>query len=516
MTMASLECTTTVTPITGRRTKSGAQAVEIRNVERTKVVQRYVAVGTVAWAGFVVTDLVAARVNDSSLLYLLALRFAGVVIGVGLYFALDTVTLGPRQLEHFESALNPLAALFISLAAARCGGLTSPLALGVAISTMMRSLLPSPWHRALAGTLPSALLFPAVMLAASRWSPTIALQLETPVAVWTFLQNTVFLVLAAALAAGGSHLLWSAKEEIHNARTFGNYRLVARIGSGGMGDVWLARQMPLDRRVALKILKPGTMRDPGAIRRFKREAEAASSLTHPNTIRIYDYGASEEGISFIAMELLDGMDFELLVERLGPLPPARAVHLALQICESLAEAHRRGIVHCDLKPANLFVTKMGDEYDFAKVLDFGLARAQSASEHTTQDVVLGTPAYMPPEILRGERPVPQSDVYAMGAVLYWLLTGSTVFVTRRVQEFVLAHLERVPERPSTRLGRDLPADLEAVVLTCLAKEPAERYVDAGDLAEALSRCKCAGTWPAAAARGAWDPIRPSLRRLRSA
>src|SRR5262249_43725546 len=160
----------------------------------------------------------------------------------------------------------------------------------------------------------------------------------------------------------------------------------------------LARQMPLNRLVALKILKQSTLRDPSALRRFKREAEAASSLGHPNTIRVFDFGASDDGVFYITMELLDGLDLEAIIDRIGPLPAARAVHITKQVCASLAEAHTRGIIHCDLKPANIFITRVGEDFDFAKVLDFGLARLLVASDHTTVDSIRGTPAFMPPEI----------------------------------------------------------------------------------------------------------------------
>ena len=270
--------------------------------------------------------------------------------------------------------------------------------------------------------------------------------------------------------------------------------------------------MPLNRRVALKILKESTLKDPAALRRFKREADAASSLQHPHTIKVFDFGASDDGVFFIAMELLDGMDLEAIVERVGPMPAARVVHLARQVCDSLAEAHGRGIIHCDLKPANLFVTRVGEEYDYAKVLDFGLARLNATDSHATVDSMRGTPAFMPPEVVKGETPSPASDVYSMGAVLYWMITGSPVF-RGNFHEAVVAHVERDPEPPSARLAEHVPADLEAIILKCLAKTSAARYPTAKELGEALAKCEAAGKWDATEARASWKDLRPSVTRM---
>jgi eukaryotic-like serine/threonine-protein kinase len=487
--------------------------VELELAERKNAVRRFLAMGTVAWTVFIATDFVAARVHGTPLEYLVALRLAGAGIGLTLYLGSGFVRMSTWRLNVFEGSLNPLAALFVSLQALPCGGMESPLSMGVVSVTLIRGLLPAPWSRALPSALGSALVYPVVILVASRVSPAIAAQLDIPIAVWTFTQATLFLVLGACVATAGSHLLWSAREQVDEARKLGSYRLVARIGSGGMGEVWLARQMPLNRRVALKLLKESTLRDPTALRRFKREAEAASSLQHQNTIRVFDFGASDDGVFYIAMELLDGMDLEALVEQLGALPAARVAHLGRQVCGSLAEAHARGIIHCDLKPANLFVTKVGDDYDFAKVLDFGLARLTVGHGHTTVDSIRGTPAFMPPEIIKGEPVTAASDIYAMGAVLYWMVTGTPVFTGKRIHESVIAHLEATPERPSVRLGREVPADLEAVILKCLAKQPDDRYGSARELEAALTACSCGTKWSRDAARASWQELRPSLNKV---
>src|SRR5262249_4389641 len=243
------------------------------------------------WTAFVITDLIAARVHGAQLEYLIALRLTGTGIGLTILLLTRVESLPLYVFQIIEGVAPPLAAFLVSLAALRCGGAMSPLAFGVATIALVRAILPAPWHRALPCTLACALTFPICVLVAKTWRLDIALQLQDPIIVWTFVQTTIFLVLGACVAAAGGHLLWGAKEQIHEARRLGAYRLVTRIGSGGMGEVWLARQMPLNRRVALKILKETTTRDPASLRRFKREAEAASSLVHPHTIRVFDFGA---------------------------------------------------------------------------------------------------------------------------------------------------------------------------------------------------------------------------------
>jgi serine/threonine-protein kinase len=484
--------------------------------ERRQSFRRFMKMSVLAWTAFVVTDIVAARVHDASLAYLVALRLTGTGFGLVLYLACSSKRLSPRLLSAFEIGSTPIAGLLVSLGALPCGGVDSPLALGVAMVAVTRGVLPSPWCRTLPAALGAALTFPATMIVAASVFPTIAEQLGDPRRQWMFAQTNLFLVLGAFVAGAGSHLLWSAKEQLHQARRLGQYRLVARIGTGGMGEVWMARQMPLNRRVALKILKERSLNDPTALRRFRREAEAASSLQHAHTIRVFDFGASDDGVFFIAMELLDGLDLEAIVDRLGPLPAARVVFLARQICDSLAEAHARGIIHCDLKPANLFVTQVGDNHDYAKVLDFGLARSSVGDNCSTVDSMRGTPAFMPPEIVKGESPTSESDVYSMGAVLYWMVTGSPVFRGSSFHESVLAHVEKTVESPSERLGDNVPADLEAVILRCLSKARGDRYASAKDLEAALAGCSCANQWDATAARSSWNELRPSVSRLPTA
>ncbi|HEY8073403.1 MAG TPA: serine/threonine-protein kinase [Labilithrix sp.] len=483
--------------------------------ERKRALTRFMAMSTIAWTSFFLTDLLAVRGLGAPLEYLAAMRFAGTGIGFAAYAVARSRGATLRTLDLVEAIVFPAASLLVSFSAIPVGGITSPLALGVAMVTLARAIVPAPWRRALPIALASALTFPAAMAFASR-GPAVAAQLASP-AAWTFGLTSLFLVLGAFVAAAGSHLQWSARRQLREARRLGAYRLVTRIGSGGMGEVWLAQQMPLDRPVALKLLKKRVLtEDAGAVRRFRREALAASRLSHPNTIRVFDYGASDDGVLYIVMELLDGLDLEALIARIGRLPPERVVHLARQTCASLAEAHAQGIVHCDVKPANVFVAHVGDDHDFVKVLDFGLARVLAGPGATTVATgIRGTPAFMAPEVVRGERPGPDSDVYAMGALLYYMLTATTVFEAGNVTHLITAHLEQQPVLPSKRLGAPLPTDLEAAIMRCLAKDRAARFANAKELEEALAACSVANAWTADDARAAWELVRPSLTLKRT-
>lgn len=482
--------------------------------ERRARMRRFLRIGTAAWAVFLFTDAFAARALGVPIEVLVGLRIAGAAVGLAAYGLAKHKDLSERALTTIEAAVFVAAGLLVSIGAILSGGLRSPLAQGVVIVTLFRTVLPAPWVRALPIALGCALTFPTALLIGAAFDPALAAHLASD--RWSLGLSTMFLVLTAALASVGSHMQWDARKQVHEARRLGAYRLVARIAAGGMGEVWLARQVALNRNVALKILKERILTEAGALRRFQREAEAASTLTHPNTIRVFDFGASDDGVFFLAMELLDGLDLEDLVERVGPLPPGRVIHLARQACASLAEAHHRGLVHCDVKPANLFVAKLGDELDFVKVLDFGLVRVMSGPGATTIDAIRGTPTFMPPEVVRGEPVGPESDVYSMGAVLYFILTGTTVFQTSSYHESLLAHLETEIEPPSRRLGTKVPADLEAVVMKCLSKKRGDRYVTAREVEAALAACTDAASWTQEHARASWALLRPSMASIRTA
>jgi hypothetical protein len=290
------------------------------------------------------------------------------------------------------------------------------------------------------------------------------------------------------------------------ARQLGQYALEEKLGAGGMGTVYRARHAMLRRPTAVKLLDPDKMSD-GAVARFEREVQLTSGLTHPNTVAVFDYGRTPEGIFYYAMEYLEGMNLDDLVTRFGPLSEARVVYLLRQLCGSLAEAHAAGLVHWDIKPANIFLTCRGGLYDFVKVLDFGLVKAAAGMAEanlTNPNAVMGTPLYPAPEAVhQPDQADARRDVYAIGAVGYFLLTATPVFSGESVMDICMKHIKEAPQPPSARLGRPVSPDLEGLLLRCLAKSPSDRPADAREVLRALESCPVQGSWTATEAAAWW-------------
>lgn len=290
------------------------------------------------------------------------------------------------------------------------------------------------------------------------------------------------------------------------ARRLGQYTLEEKIGSGGMGSVYRARHAFLRRPTAVKLLDLERVSSNG-IARFEREAQATGLLTHPNTIILYDYGHTPEGLFYYAMEYLEGINLSQLVDRHGPQPEARVVSILTQACGSLAEAHDAGLIHRDIKPANLFLTCRGGIFDFVKVLDFGLVKSTGVAgelDVTGPNHMPGTPAYLSPEaIARIDRIDHRADLYALGAVGYFLLTGTPVFTGYSAVELFMKHARVEPDRPSSRLGRTVSPKLESLLLRCLSKRPEDRPADARELGEALASCEVEAPWTQAEAAAWW-------------
>jgi serine/threonine-protein kinase len=317
----------------------------------------------------------------------------------------------------------------------------------------------------------------------------------------------IFLLMGLCLAVYGAHRINVLQERMAAARQLGPYRLRERLGAGGMGEVYLAEHRLLKRPCAVKLIRPERAGDPALLRRFEREVQAMTRLSHPNAAQVYDYGHTEDGTFYYAMEYLPGLSLDEVVRRHGPLPPARVVHLLRQVCGALAEAHGLGLVHRDLKPSNIMVCRFGERADVAKLLDFGLVQGidldDPATRLTRAGTVLGTPEYMSPEQARGETALdPRSDLYNLGATAYYLLTARPPFVCPTVLQTLFAHAS-TPVRPLTDVRPDVPADLQAVILRSMAKEPSQRYPDAGSLATALARCNCAADWTEEQAASWW-------------
>jgi serine/threonine-protein kinase len=302
---------------------------------------------------------------------------------------------------------------------------------------------------------------------------------------------------------------------VTRARELGSYRLVERLGAGGMGEVWKADHRLLARPAAIKLIRSSSPGDaPGPVsddmrRRFEREAQVIARLRSPHTVTLFDFGVAEDGAFYYVMELLEGLDADALVRRFGPAPAERVVWILRQICHSLSEAHACGLVHRDIKPANIFLCRYGEDHDFVKVLDFGIAKA--ATEPTTAEtaltianVIQGTPAFIAPEqALGGVEVDGRADIYSAGCVAYWLLTGDLVFTEQTAMKVLMAHAHSVPEPPSARTELPIPPELDALVLSCLAKERDDRPSSARCLLERLDGIPLERSWTAEHARDWW-------------
>jgi serine/threonine-protein kinase len=309
--------------------------------------------------------------------------------------------------------------------------------------------------------------------------------------------NMLFLAMGMALAIYGCFLVNGLRTQLHQARKFGQYRLIRKLGEGGMGEVYLAEHQLLKRPCALKRIKLESGSDPIALARFEREVQSAARLAHPNTIAVFDYGHTDDGTFYYVMEYLEGLSLSDLVRRTGPMPPGRVIYLFRQICAGLAEAHAMGLVHRDLKPANVFIAVRGGESDVAKVLDFGLVKLTldpGAVELSSEMTVSGTPMYMAPEQAVADRSLDaRADIYALGAMMYFALTGQPPFAGGSPFEVMMAHA-RDPVVPPSQVRPGLPEDLEQVVLRCLAKKPGDRFPTARALGDALAACRSAADW----------------------
>ena len=319
--------------------------------------------------------------------------------------------------------------------------------------------------------------------------------------------------IVATLSATAIHRLG---RDIRRAKEMGRYQLTELLGHGGMGEVWRAQHRMLARSVAIKLIRPEVL---GAstpsesklmMTRFEREARATAALSSPHTIRIFDFGTTDAGVFYYVMELLAGRDLESLVREFGPVPADRALYLLRQVCHSLADAHARGLVHRDIKPANIYTCRMGLEYDFVKVLDFGLVKfadrtAMQQTLMTAAHTTTGTPAYMAPELILGEADIDRrADVYALGCVAYYLLTGQLVFEADTPMKMFLHHVQTKPVPPSQRVELRIPPELDQLVLACLEKDPNKRPQDASQLFDLARDCRTCEQWTSDRARLWWE------------
>jgi serine/threonine-protein kinase len=313
---------------------------------------------------------------------------------------------------------------------------------------------------------------------------------------------------AVALAIYGSHKITVLRGEAQAARNLGQYQLKECLGRGGMGEVYLAEHLLLKRPCAVKVIRPDKAGDPGMAQRFLREVQVTATLTHPNTVQVYDYGLAGDGTVFYAMEYLTGLSLEELVGQHGPPSAGRTIHVLRQLCGALAEAHGAGLIHCDIKPTNVIVCSRGGLHDVAKLLDFGLARMQitrpNAAGLSEGRQMFGTPSYMSPEQAAGRTDLDgRSDIYSLGALAYFLVAGRPPFVRDTVVQTMAAQIEEAaPALTGIRPG--VPPDLEECILRCLAKDPDDRFADMGSLDRALGACRSASEWTQSEAAAWWS------------
>jgi len=347
--------------------------------------------------------------------------------------------------------------------------------------------------------------------------PEIAAMTPTRLAASLALDAGAWWALFGSLSVAASRVIYGLRRQVGNIRALGQYHLEAEIGAGGMGVVYRAHHALLRRETAVKLLPPDRAGE-ATLQRFEREVKLTARLRHPNTVTVYDYGRTPEGIFYYAMELLDGATLEQIVEKTGPLPVGRVIHVLAQAAGALSEAHELGLIHRDIKPANIMLCNQGGQMDVAKVLDFGLVKEiRGESPALTRDnAITGTPLYMSPEALTGTDPVDaRSDLYALGAVAYYLLVGEHVFRGESLIEVCSKHLLESPASPSARLGQPLPAPLERLVLDCLEKKAERRPQSARELLERLGSVP-ADRWDSHRAEAWWREHGSEVKKAASA
>ncbi len=340
-----------------------------------------------------------------------------------------------------------------------------------------------------------------------------------------YIPSTISPAFAVGLAYVGSRIVHGMSVDLSTAQRMGSYRLETMLGQGGMGEVWRAEHKFLARPAAVKLVRSETMaKSPEHQRillgRFEREAQATATLRSPHTIALYDFGVAGGGTFYYVMELLDGLDLNDFVERFGPLPPARTAYLLTQICDSLGEAHDCGMIHRDVKPANLYVCRYARDVDFVKVLDFGLVKShldgqENDPQLTVDGTVGGTPNFMAPEQILGGDIDRRADIYALGCVAYWMLTGGPVFDGGSVMRTMMMHTQEPPQPPSTQSMLPISDALDRVVLACLEKEPARRPRHVDEVADMLAACDIRDPWTPAQAHAWWDKHLPEREAPRS-
>jgi serine/threonine-protein kinase len=385
-----------------------------------------------------------------------------------------------------------------------------------AVVILFPVILPGPPRRMLVAAILAAAMTPVSLVLLNTWH-------LVPLTADDFLDSLIQGAFSVGMAYAGSRVVYGLGREVMKARELGSYRLEEKLGQGGMGEVWRARHRMLARPAAVKLIRHTSARggaagvSEDARRRFEREAQVIASLRSPHTVGLFDFGVAQDGTFYYAMELLEGLDADTLVRRFGAVAPERVIYVLQQVCHSLTEAESCGLVHRDIKPANIFLCRYGVEYDFVKVLDFGLVKTLDADPQapisgpalTQENIINGTPAFMAPEQALGEAPLDgRADIYATGCVAYWMLTGSQPFSADTPMGLLMHHARTPPTPPSARSERPIPVGLDQLVLACLAKDPAQRPQTAKQLAQRLAAVEGVNPWTEDRAREWWARNQP--------
>jgi serine/threonine-protein kinase len=364
------------------------------------------------------------------------------------------------------------------------------------------TFIPNTWKRC-AAIVGSLALLPLILIVVGS-----LLDKTTAAYVFPALPETgILMAMASAIAVFGTHKIRELHMKAHEAQRLGQYRLKQVLGFGGMGTVYLGEHVLLRRPCAIKLIRADQAGDPQTLLRFEREVKATATLTHWNTIEVFDYGRAEDGTFYYVMEYLPGMNLEELVEKHGPLPPERVIFLLRQVCQALREAHGIGLIHRDIKPSNIFACERGKVYDVAKLLDFGLVKTfgnEGGSVRITREgTFAGSPAFMSPEQAAGRSHLDaRSDIYNVGAVAYYLITAKLPFDRLSTLQMLHAHAYE-PLVPSAEFRETVPDNLQRLILRCLEKDPDRRYQDAVSLEKALAACESVNPWTAERAEEWW-------------
>lgn len=482
--------------------------------EHVKRLSVFAAVGGGLWSYGLVMDTVVAPLTIAAVAsrIAIAIEVAGILTSLLMF-------LYARYARHSASVKTDAGLVYMILSAvgvATMNTFTNPvpiaslghLSWNTAVILISSMIVPASPRRMLAAALVAATTDPAAVAIAQLRGADVRSFVDSLV---LFTPNYA----CAIVAVLPSHVLQRLGRRLREAQEMGSYHLVELLGRGGMGEVWLARHRLLARNAAIKLVRPellGASSEGEArtmLRRFEREAQATAALSSPHTIHLFDFGVTADRTFYYVMELLTGRDLESLVREFGPVPAERALFLLRQVCHSLADAHARGLVHRDVTPANIYVCRMGLQYDFVKVLDFGLVKfnhpaAMEQTLMTGAHTTTGTPAFMAPEIILDGAVDQRADVYALGCVAYFLLTGQLVFEADTPMKMFIQHLQSSPMPPSQRTELPIPPEVDALVLRCLEKDPSRRPQNAEELLHLIDRCRMRTPWNDQSAKAWWQ------------